>query len=75
MEWLEVCLDFGAGWVTDKKKNNKAKLKVVFLNADSDSQTGKTQNRQHLKYFRNVCCVTTNQSKDQHTQTSHKTTN
>ena len=32
------------------------------------------ENREHLKYFRNVYCVTTNHSKDQGTPTSYKTT-
>ena len=33
------------------------------------------ENCEHLKFFRNVYCVTTNHSKDQDMQTSHKTTN
>ena len=33
------------------------------------------QNHEHLKYFRNVYCVKTNQSKHQDMQKSHKTAN
>ena len=33
------------------------------------------ENREHLKYLRNVYCVMTNHSKDQDMRTSHKTTN
>ena len=33
------------------------------------------ENPEYLKYFRNVYCVTTNHSKDQDMQASHKTTN
>ena len=33
------------------------------------------ENREHLKYLRNVYCVMTNHSKDQDMQTSHKITN
>ena len=32
------------------------------------------ENREHLKYFKNAYCVTTNHSKDQGTPTSYKTT-
>ena len=33
------------------------------------------ENREHLKYLRNVYCVMTNHSKDQDTWTGHKTKN
>ena len=32
-------------------------------------------NYEHLKYLKNVYCVTTNHSKDQDTRTGYKTTN
>ena len=32
------------------------------------------ENREQLKYFKNVCCVKTNHSKDQDIRASHKTT-
>ena len=36
---------------------------------------GPLENRERLKYFRNVYCVITNHSKDQNMGTSHQTTN
>ena len=33
------------------------------------------ENREHVKYFRNVYCLIINQSKDQDMRASHKTTN
>ena len=33
------------------------------------------ENGEHFNYFKNVCCVKTNHSKDQDMRASHKTTN
>ena len=50
------------------------KLKTKWLKPERILQCD-LENREHLKYFRNVYCVMTNHSKDQGKQTTHKTTN
>ena len=66
-----------SGWKTEicSEENPNPDFPVESMLYDMSTLQSNQQNRELLKYFRNVYCVKTNHSKDQDMRTSHKTAN